>query len=277
MSLRSGLPQLSAVTARRRTVLTRAFIGRRTLEPYREPKNQEPKNLRTREPENLREPENPRTREPEHRLVRIEKCQREARLVVDPLFGNDEASTFSHPFDLRLVVLVRALGPDALAAREPDRDAGPANRDRLIREALEMHLDPLRSGIPNRTVRKAADLERAFQFAIDADEQVAIERRRDAKRIVVRQEQIAFGLDEIRAEQQEVARRERAADLAQELVGCRRIEVTDVRAEQQHQHRVTIVALFRRVAQSDLVGLAVTDDGEMTQAAKRALRLLERL
>ena len=85
---------------------------------------------------------------------------------------------------------------------------------RLRREALEVHFDPLHRRVPDRTMREGIEIERAAQLAIDADEQVAVERRRHAERIVVGQQQVALGLDEVRAEQQEVAGTERGADVA---------------------------------------------------------------
>ena len=55
--------------------------------------------------------------------------------------------------------------------------------------------------------------------------------------IVVGEEQVALRLDEVRAEQQEIAGRERRADAIEERAAAGLIEVADVRAEEQDEHR----------------------------------------
>ena len=85
-------------------------------------------------------------------------------------------------------------------------------------------------------MRKLIELEIGLELAIDADQQVAVERRRDAERIVVGQQQILFGLDEIGADEQPIALAQGAADAGQQRVTRRRIEVADVGAEKQRQH-----------------------------------------
>ena len=116
-----------------------------------------------------------------------------------------------------------------------------------------------------------------LQLAIDAHEQVAIECGRHSEWIVVGELQVGLRLDQIGAEQQRVAGRECPANRAQELLRRRRVEVADVRPEQQHQHRAVAGALLGGVAQADFVGLAVADDRDVTEPPERALRLFERL
>src|SRR5215203_6475047 len=121
------------------------------------------------------------------------------------------------------------------------------------------------------------EIEISAEFAIDAHEQVAVERGGHSQRIVVREDQVSFRLDEIGAEQQQVARPQRAANLAQELERRRRIEVADVRSEQENEHGPAAFARCRRSAQTLLVGGSMTDHREMLEPGQTLLRLLERL
>ena len=52
---------------------------------------------------------------------------------------------------------------------------------------------------------EGGDVEVGAELAVDAEEQVQVERRRDAERVVIGKLQIAFRLDEIRAQQKRVA------------------------------------------------------------------------
>ena len=57
-----------------------------------------------------------------------------------------------------------------------------------------MHLDPRCRRVPDGAVRELVHVEVAVQLAIDPHEQVAIERRGHAERIVVGQQQLGLGL-----------------------------------------------------------------------------------
>ena len=101
---------------------------------------------------------------------------------------------------------------------------------------------------------KASRSKSPPQLAVDAHEQVPVERRGDAERIVVGQLQLALRLHEIGAEQQRVAGASAPRMRAQELLRGRRVEVADVGAEEQHEHRCPpsrAAAAWRR---PDLVG-----------------------
>ena len=67
------------------------------------------------------------------------------------------------------------------------------------------------------------------------------------------------------------------ADAAQEVERRGRVEVPDVRPEQQDEHRTVAAPRGRGAAQSDLVGGLVTDDRKMLQTGEPLLGLLERL
>ena len=92
-----------------------------------------------------------------------------------------------------------------LEVRRRDADVLPAAAD-------QVHLDARLVGVPDGAVDEAVEVEVAAELAVDADEQVAVERRRHAERIVVGEQQIALRLHEIGAESSASPRRERRAD-----------------------------------------------------------------
>jgi hypothetical protein len=79
---------------------------------------------------------------------------------------------------------------------------------------------------------EAAEVEVGAQLAVDADQQVQVERGRHAQRIVVGDQQVALGLDEIGAQQKRVPRLQRRRDAAQQRLGRGWIEIADVRSEE---------------------------------------------
>ena len=93
------------------------------------------------------------------------------------------------------------------------------------------------SRVPHRLMIERGEVEVAAELVVDPHEKVLVERGGHAERIVVGEQQVALRLDEVGAEQEKVARGERRADAIEELRGRWRIEVADVRAEQQDQHR----------------------------------------
>ena len=95
-------------------------------------------------------------------------------------------------------------------------------------QADQVHLDAGLFGVPDGAVRNAVEIEVAAELAIDAHQQIAIERRGDAERIVVAS-RISLGFDEIGAEEQRVAVGQRRTDSAEKRIRTGRIEVPDVR------------------------------------------------
>ena len=78
--------------------------------------------------------------------------------------------------------------------------------------------------------------EIAAQLAVDARQQVEIERRRDAGRIVVSGQQLVHGLYQIRAQQQRIAGIEAHADLPQKIHRARLVEIADRASEKKNQN-----------------------------------------
>jgi hypothetical protein len=84
---------------------------------------------------------------------------------------------------------------------------------------------------------ESVDDEIGAQLRVHACEEILVECRRQAERIVVREQELAFRLDQVGAEQQVVARMDGCADLAEKRRRAWRIEVADVRSEQHDQNR----------------------------------------
>ena len=79
---------------------------------------------------------------------------------------------------------------------------------------------------------EAIELEVAFQLAIDPRQQVAVERRGDAERVVIGEQQLPLGLEKVGAEEQVVAWVERLSHGPEERLAPRRIEIADVRSQE---------------------------------------------
>ena len=75
----------------------------------------------------------------------------------------------------------------------------------LVDARTQVHLDALRLFVVADDVRELAQVEIALQFAIDAAQQVQVERGGDAGGIVVGVQQLRGGFHQVRAQQQRVA------------------------------------------------------------------------
>ena len=133
----------------------------------------------------------------------FEQRQRKSRVLVDPLIGHRKPAAAPEIAQRLGRVFVGALRPDRLAGGERDAhirgrsSARPAGA--LLTRCISMRCSR-RSRPPDARTR---EIEVGAQLAVDPDEQVLVERRGDAERIVVGQQQVLFRLDEIGAEQQQ--------------------------------------------------------------------------
>jgi hypothetical protein len=110
------------------------------------------------------------------------------------------------------------------------------------------------------------EIEVAAELAVDPHQQIAVERGGHAERIVVGQLQRPFGLDEIGAEQQPVAGRQPAADRAQEFVGARRVEVADVRSEENREAAAGRARLGGELFETGLIRRLVQHNRDIVQS-----------
>ena len=100
--------------------------------------------------------------------------------------------------------LVRAFCPDPLASLNVDLEPRRWNADVLGSRGQEVHLHPGLRLAPHGPVREATHVEIASQLAIDAHEEVAVECRRHSERVILGQQEIALGPDQIGAQEQQV-------------------------------------------------------------------------
>ena len=124
---------------------------------------------------------------------------------------------------------------------------------------------------------ESVQIERPAKLAVDSDQQVLVERGGDAKRVVVGQLKLPLILDEVGAEQQQITRLQDVTNSSQKGQRRRRVEVADVRTEEEHQHGAVPLTRRGRPSQADLVGGLVTDDGDVLETSEPLLGLLESL
>src|SRR6476660_3955535 len=127
--------------------------------------------------------------------------------------------------------MVGGFRPDHLTRFEAFRNLYTWYANHLPAAGDQMHFDPPTFAVPHRPMRELVELDRSAELAIDADEQVAVERRCDAERVVVSDEQPFGRLDEIDAKQHSVAYLDAGTDVLQKGTRARRIEVPDVGAK----------------------------------------------
>ena len=125
------------------------------------------------------------------------------------------------------------LGMDRLARRHGEGAAFDGEVDILLRR--QMHLDPRAVVVPDRTVAEGVDRDGAVQLAVDPVEQVAVERRRHALRIVIGGDQHLAGLGPVHADQQHRAFAQRAPHRAQQVGRHGGRHVADGRAGEESQ------------------------------------------
>ena len=101
--------------------------------------------------------------------------------------------------------------------------------------ALQVHLHARAAAVPQRDVTEGIEIEVRLQFAVQPRQNVLVEGRRDSLRVVVRGNENLRTLGEVGAQQQRVARAQRAAYAAQQADGIVGLEVADTGADVEHQ------------------------------------------
>src|SRR6185369_15831921 len=103
---------------------------------------------------------------------------REEAAPVGPGLPGNIAGAFGEGAEAADRILVRILGVDRLARLELEAVAPDAHA--LARERHEVHLDAAGRGIVEGVVLEALRVEVGAQLAVDAREEVQVERRGDA-------------------------------------------------------------------------------------------------
>ena len=143
----------------------------------------------------------------------------------------------------------------------------------LTTPADQMHLHARLVPVPHRAVPEGVDVKVAAELSVDPHEQVPVERRRHTERVVVCQQQLAFRLDQVDADEEVVAWVECGSNTAKERVGARPIEIADVGSEKQHERAL---AGLRDLSQSAFVLRLMLHDLDVVQCGQRVAGLVER-
>ena len=139
-----------------------------------------------------------------------------------------------------------------------------------------MHLDPPIAAVPHRLVRPVHEVEVPEQLAVDARQEVLVERRGDPHRIVVGTHDQRLGLDQVGRQEQAVVGLELGAHAAQERLARRAVEVADGRAEDQDEQLLSRRPAVGHGGQPVQVLGLVAHDAHAFDRAQLLLRLLER-
>src|SRR5262249_23190122 len=118
--------------------------------------------------------------------ARGEQGDAEAPLAVEPARLQPQRSRCRQLRELALGVLDRVFGLDEVAAREAEAAAERGDPHVAVAPAHEADLDATAVVDDARAVAPIAEFERAAQLAVDPREQVLVEARGDALRVVVR-------------------------------------------------------------------------------------------
>jgi len=81
------------------------------------------------------------------------------------------------------------------------------NSHSLGDEAFDVNLDSSHCFVVEGTMFEGSQIEVAAQLAVDSHEEIAIEGRGHAQRVVIGEQELAFGFHQIRAEEQGIAAR----------------------------------------------------------------------
>src|SRR5437868_105509 len=116
---------------------------------------------------------------------RLSEVDGEAALAIEVRGRPRETARLQQAADVRQIVLDARLGVDRLARPKVDDDSERLDRDTLVVQALEVHLDPRQRLVPASDVAEARRIEASAQLAVDARQDVLVERGGDASGVVV--------------------------------------------------------------------------------------------
>ena len=130
--------------------------------------------------------------------------------------------------------------------------------------------------IVERHVLKPGEVEVTSEFPVDAGQQVTIEHRRHAERVVVGGNELGQGFFQIRPEQHCIPRVERLANLTQEVLARPPIEVANRAAQEKHHDSLAGPAASHRPAQAIQVLGLKSHNADVRQIIEFALTVLQR-
>src|SRR5579862_793997 len=114
----------------------------------------------------------------------------EGPLIVDPLCFAAESGDASRFKDFFERIFVAALSPDSFAFEELDGNFGGGNLNRLITFRAKVHFNAASCVVDPGKVLELREIKIGVEFAIDAGEQVEVERGSYAEFVIVGCEQL---------------------------------------------------------------------------------------
>ena len=127
------------------------------------------------------------------------------------------------------------------------------------------------SRIPHGAMVERGHVEIGAHLAVEPHQQVLVERRGHAERIVIGQQQVTLRLDEIGADNEGIARPQRRADRLEKRAGPGRVEVADVRPRNSTAKRSPAARDARCDRQPVFIALLVRHDDEIATFADQTL------
>ena len=161
-----------------------------------------------------------------------------------------EAAPGEKAVNTGLVVLDARLGVDGFAGAEVHTHGERLDVHVLLLQAHEVHLHSRGLLVPPRGVAKPVENEAAAELAVDAGEDVLVERRRDIGRVVVGGQHASGALSQVGPQQQPGRRVEGAAEAREKLQGLGVFVVPDRATDEDAEDR-------RRQVPDHLEGLLV--------------------
>ena len=122
----------------------------------------------------------------------------ERPLVVDPLGLETEIAGAGEGVEFVERIFVAGLGPDGFTGGEVETHIEGGDVDDLIIEGTKMHFDAVSLLVEEGLVFEPGEVEIAAQFPVDAAEQIEIEGRGNAGRVVVSGKELFHRLDQVR-------------------------------------------------------------------------------
>src|SRR5215470_159349 len=170
------------------------------------------------------------------RLARRGHREGEVAVGVDVPPIEPELRLLEHGLRASLRELVAALRPDPLARRDADLQPQPAEVDLLRAVGHEMHLDAGLRLVVEGEVTEGRGMEIGVHPPIDDLENVPVELRGDAARVVVGCLEQLDVLDQVEPHEESIlAIPEQRAHFPEKAVPGRRLQVADRAAEKQHE------------------------------------------
>src|ERR1044072_3108537 len=164
---------------------------------------------------------------------RREEVEAEPPRAVKPFALERESGFATKLGQLLQVELVRILGVNSLAFLEARNEVERADGDRLSLAAGDVHFYPSELLVIDGSMRELLYVELASKLAVDPHEQVQVEGRSHAERVIVSRQQYVSRFLQVGPNQQNVCGPQHPANFFEEFARLFRVEIADVRPKKQ--------------------------------------------